>query len=211
MGGKGFGVELGSVTSLKPWSPLDVSSFGEGSPWLGGQNCTSTRGMSLGSTTQTMLLSFLLCSIPVGIEMHSSFKTTVQEPIVHVLSKITFSFTESRLSRGHRSTQTCPFEHMWEILGRRARRWPHERQDINELADSLQEEWRRIPQAITGRLIRSMRRPCLACLAANGGPTRYWNFCEIDVLTLTKSQIQAKWLVKTFLLMVKVLAKYYLM
>ena len=91
-----------------------------------------------------------------------------------------------------------PVEHVWDILGRRARRWPHERQDINELADSLQEEWRRIPQAITGRLIRSMRRPCLACLAANGGPTRYWDFCEIDVLTLTKSQIQAKWLVKTF-------------
>ena len=41
MGGKGLGVELGGVTSLRPWShttaiEMEVSWFGEGSPWLGG-------------------------------------------------------------------------------------------------------------------------------------------------------------------------------
>ena len=33
--------------------------------------------------------------------------------------------------------------------------------------------WRRIPQASTVWLIRSIRRRCVACLAANGGPTCY--------------------------------------
>ena len=49
-----------------------------------------------------------------------------------------------------------------------------------------------MPQAITGRLIGSMRRRCLACLAATGGLTRYWDFREIDVLTLTKLQVKFK-------------------
>ena len=37
----------------------------------------------------------------------SSLKTTTQEPIVHVLSRITCSFAEPRLSHGQRDPQTC--------------------------------------------------------------------------------------------------------
>ena len=69
---------------------MEVSWFGEGSPWLGGQNSTSNEGMSLGSTTTS--LSLLLRPTPVGTGMHASFMMTMQETIVHVLSKITCSF-----------------------------------------------------------------------------------------------------------------------
>ena len=37
----------------------------------------------------------------------TDFKTTMQEPMLHMLSKITCSFVESRLSHGQRSPQTC--------------------------------------------------------------------------------------------------------
>ena len=64
------------------------------------------RRMSLGSTTETILLSLLLFPTPVGMGMHSSFKTTMHEPIVHVLSKITCSLAKSRLCHRQRSPQT---------------------------------------------------------------------------------------------------------
>ena len=74
----------------------------------GGQDTTSIMGMSLYSyTTETMLLSLLLCPMPVSVGMHSSFKTTMQELIVQMLSKITCSFAESWLSHGQLSPQTC--------------------------------------------------------------------------------------------------------
>ena len=38
---------------------------------------------------------------------------------------------------------------------------------------ALPAEWVRIPLQVTGKLICSMRRRCLAVLAANGGHTRY--------------------------------------
>ena len=41
----------------------------------------------------------------------------------------------------------CQAEHLWDILGKRAQRQPHKPQDINELADELQEEWQWIPKA----------------------------------------------------------------
>ena len=112
MGGKSIGFQLGSITSLQPrWHTtvveVEVSWFAAGSPWLEGQNSITVRGMSLGSTTETMSLSLSLCPTPVGMGMHSSFRMTMQEPIVHVLSKIAGSFAESRLSHGQRSPQTC--------------------------------------------------------------------------------------------------------
>ena len=110
MGGKGFGVELWGITSFQPRS----YRYGGGNVMvLGGIIMTRRtalhvcRGMSLDSTTETMALSLLLCPAPVGMGMHSPFKTTMQEPIVHVLSKITCSFTQSRLSHGQRSPHTC--------------------------------------------------------------------------------------------------------
>ena len=66
-----------------------------------------------------------------------------------------------------------PTEHLWGIFGRRVQRRPQEPQDINELAEVLQEEWRRIPQATIKGIISSMRHDCLACLAATGDPSHY--------------------------------------
>ena len=50
-----------------------------------------------------------------------------------------------------------------------------------------------------------------ACLVANGGPTRYWDFREINILTLTKLKVKFKsrdWL-KTLLSMMSLLFEYY--
>ena len=49
----------------------------------------------VGSTAEAMPVSLLLCPTPIGMGLHSSFKGTMQESIVHVLSKITCAFTES--------------------------------------------------------------------------------------------------------------------
>ena len=105
---------------------VGVSWFGEGSPWPRGQNFTSARAMSLGCTTETISLSLSLCPTPVGNRMHSPLNTTMQEPIVHVLSEITCSFAESRLFHGHRSTQTSLQLNLnlWDILWRLVRRRP---------------------------------------------------------------------------------------
>ena len=72
-----------------------------------------------------------------------------------------------------KSPDLSPVVYLWDILGRRVRKRPHKPQDINELADALLEEWRRILQAAIGWLTRSMSRRCFVCLAATGGRTRY--------------------------------------
>ena len=69
----------------------------------------------------------------------------------------------------------------WTFMG-------HPLETSLETASQPQQEWHRISQATIGRLIRSMRRRCLAPLAANGGPVRYWDFCEIDILPLLNSK-----------------------
>ena len=44
-----------------------------------------------------------------------------------------------------RSPNQSPVEHLWDSLRRCVQRQPHRPQDINELADALQKEWRQIP------------------------------------------------------------------
>ena len=65
-----------------------------------------------------------------------------------------------------------PIEHLWDHLGRQVR----ERHDVNNIRDlerALQAEWVRIPLQVIRKLICSMRRRCLAVVAANGEHTRY--------------------------------------
>ena len=85
-----------------------------------------------------MSLSLLLYPTPVGAGMYSSLKTPVQDPILHVLSRITFSFAESRLFQGHLSPQTCQQLNMYGTpSGDMSGDGSTKPQDINELADAL--------------------------------------------------------------------------
>ena len=70
-----------------------------------------------------------------------------------------------------RSPDLSPIEHLWAHLSRQVR----ERHDVNNIRDlehALQAEWVRIPLQVIRKLICSMRRHCLAVLAANGGQAR---------------------------------------
>ena len=69
-----------------------------------------------------------------------------------------------------RSPDLSPIEHLWDHLGCQVR----ERHDVNNIRDlerALRAEWVRIPLQVIRKLICSMRRRCLAVLAANGGHT----------------------------------------
>ena len=71
-----------------------------------------------------------------------------------------------------RSPDLSPNEHLWVHLSCQVR----ERHDVNNILDlerALQAEWVRIPLQVIRKLISSVRRSCLAVLAANGGHTRY--------------------------------------
>lgn len=66
------------------------------------------------------------------------------------------------------SPDLSPIEPLWDMLRRQVRERRPPPENLQELADVLQEEWRRIPQEKIEGLIRSMRRRCLACLASDG-------------------------------------------
>lgn len=51
-----------------------------------------------------------------------------------------------------------PIEHVWDILGRIVQGHVPAHRNLQELANVLQEEWRRIPQNDIRRLVGSMRR-----------------------------------------------------
>jgi len=71
------------------------------------------------------------------------------------------------------SPDLSPIEHLWDEIGRRLScRDPHP-MTRQELIQALREEWDRIPQQTTQRLVSSMRRRCAACITANGGHTHY--------------------------------------
>ena len=72
-----------------------------------------------------------------------------------------------------RSPGLSPIEHVWEILGQRVRQRVPRLRTLQALGAAFQEEWRRIPQLQITRLIRSMRRRCVACIDATGGHMRY--------------------------------------
>ena len=56
---------------------------------------------------------------------------------------------------------------------RRLRNRPNQPTSLQELRDTLAEEWNAIPREVWRNLILSMRRRCLAVVQANGGHTRY--------------------------------------
>ena len=70
------------------------------------------------------------------------------------------------LPRSAKSPDLSPVEHLWDILGRRVRRHPHKLQDIDKLAETLLQKWRRISHSTMGRLARS--KTSLSHLAGGG-------------------------------------------
>ena len=72
-----------------------------------------------------------------------------------------------------KSPDLNPIEHLWDELGRRVRQRQQPPLTLAQLANALQDEWRRIPQAKIRRLVQSMPRRCRAVAAARGGVTKY--------------------------------------
>ena len=72
-----------------------------------------------------------------------------------------------------KSPDLNPIEHLWDQLERRVRARQQPPTNLAELRQALQEEWDAIPADRVRRLTSSMRRRCLAVMAANGGHNRY--------------------------------------
>ena len=66
-----------------------------------------------------------------------------------------------------------PIEHLWDVLGIRARARCLAPANLQEHNVALQEEWQQILRAAIRRAIFSMSDRCRACVAAGGGHTRY--------------------------------------
>ena len=67
--------------------------------------------------------------------------------------------------------------------------------DVNNICDlecALQAEWVRIPLQVIRKLSCSIRRRCLAVLAANGGHTRYWAVFKFWCLTPSSFHIRLR-------------------
>lgn len=71
------------------------------------------------------------------------------------------------------SPDLSPIEHVWDEMKRRLRRLPNQPLTLQQLTQRLVHIWNNIPQAFIDNVVGSMRRRCEACIAANGGHTRY--------------------------------------
>ena len=65
-----------------------------------------------------------------------------------------------------------PIEHVWDVLGRRARE-NHVINNINNLRATLSQEWNVIPNDVVRRYVRSMRSRMIAVIRRRGGHTWY--------------------------------------
>ena len=72
-----------------------------------------------------------------------------------------------------KSPDLNPIEHLWDQMERELRARPQPPTNLGELRQALQEVWDAVPAHRVRRLTSSMRRRCLATMAAFGGHTRY--------------------------------------
>ena len=72
-----------------------------------------------------------------------------------------------------RSPDMNPIEHAWDVLQRRISARNPKPDTLQELADALVEEWRRIPLREIQTLVLSFGRRCQEVVRARGGHTRY--------------------------------------
>ena len=64
-----------------------------------------------------------------------------------------------------------PIEHLWDQIGQRINARSYPPRNVAELRQAVQAESNALPQNSINTLIGSMRRRCVACVAANGGHT----------------------------------------
>jgi hypothetical protein len=79
-------------------------------------------------------------------------------------------------ARPHRAlvgTDYLRDEHIWDIIGRRVRERTPPVQTLNELEQTLHQEWQRFTQVQIRRLVGSMRRRLAAVIRVNGSYTNY--------------------------------------
>jgi transposase len=72
-----------------------------------------------------------------------------------------------------RSPDLNPIENIWDIIGRRVRERTPPVQTLNELEQTLHQEWQRLTQVQIRRLVGSMRRRLAAVIRVNGSYTNY--------------------------------------
>ena len=72
-----------------------------------------------------------------------------------------------------RSPDLNPIEHIWDEHGRRVRLPVNPSETLGDLERALDEQWRRLPQAVFTNVLRSMRRRCVDVRIARGGHNRY--------------------------------------
>ena len=66
-----------------------------------------------------------------------------------------------------------PIEHIWNIIGRRVKERTQPVQTLNDLKQTLHQEWQRPTQVQIRRLVGSMRRRLAAFIRVNGSYTHY--------------------------------------
>jgi hypothetical protein len=72
-----------------------------------------------------------------------------------------------------RSPDLNPIDHIWDIIDRRVRERKPPAQTLNELEQTLHQEWQRLAQVQIRRLVGSMRRRLAAVIRVNGSYTNY--------------------------------------
>ena len=72
-----------------------------------------------------------------------------------------------------RNPDLNPTEHIWDIIGRRVKERTPLVQTLNELKQTLHQEWQRLSQVQIRRLVGSMRKRLAAVIRVNGGYTHY--------------------------------------
>lgn len=71
-----------------------------------------------------------------------------------------------------KSPDLNPIEHVWDLLKRRVHALPQQH-DLNALERDVIRVWTNITQHDLRPFVTSMRKRCQACIAANGGHTKY--------------------------------------
>jgi Transposase and inactivated derivatives len=127
---------------------------------------------ALGYIEQMLLQHVLVPAYSVGPEfilMHDNARAHVARITRAVLRELDIQEMEWPAV----SPDLNPIEHVWDRLNRSVHGRPVPPQTLQDLEQTLVEEWNLIPQRDFHRLIRSMSHRCHAVINAHGGLTPY--------------------------------------